>query len=640
MSNEKKKVTSQIEKIVLQITRHKRLYEEGRPEVSDEAYDKLEQQLRDIDPENKVLQEVGHEPGPQSRKKKVRHNPKMLSLDKTYKSDELIEWAKGHDLVSSFKIDGVSCSLVYEQGELCLAKTRGNGTWGEDITPKVLLLTDLPKKISYQNDVEVRGEIFCRQVQFEKLSKTMVELGLEAPTSQRNIVAGLLGRKENNDLVSFLSFAGFEVISENLKFEKEEEKFAWMVQNKIPSEQCSIHEELSGLGTVIEKTKKFMEDGDYLVDGLVFTLRETSLHDLLGETTHHPRYKMAFKFQGLSGNSKIREIEWSISRNGILTPVAKIDPIELSGALVSRVTLHNLGVVEKEQLKAGDTIEIVRSGEVIPKFLSVVKSAKGLPNIPSHCLECGSKTIKDKIRLWCKNQDCRGRMLQEIAFFVSQMNIDDISAKRIEALWDAGMVRGPADLFRLSKDDFLLLEKVKEKLATRFITNIQSRRRPNLLTFVSSLGLAGSGRATCEKIIQSGFRTLEKFRELSLEDLLKVEGMAEKSAQDFYLDLQNKQSLIDSLLSAGLEVESAKILGNGRLEGVKIAITGTLEQKRAVWEQKIREEGGIVVNSVSEKTDYLLSNTQNGGSTKLKNALKFKTSIISEQQFTEKFFTE
>ena len=349
-------MADRIKQLETKILLHKNLYYQGKPEISDFEYDSLEDELRRLNPSSPVLEMVG---GEVFGDEKVEHAKKMLSLNKTYKVEDLIRWKGENEIVSTFKIDGSSCSLVYRGGKISKAKTRGDGRVGENITKKILFIPHVPVSVNEKIDFEVRGEIFCTEENFIKLSEIMQERGLEKPSSQRNIVAGLLGRKENIDLCQYLSFQAFELLSENMNLTLETQKYNRLIKLGFETPEYFVNKTESEIKDRLEETKEFMTNGNYLIDGLVFSFNDLSLHESLGETAHHPRYKMAFKFQGDIKQTILNEIKWQVSRNGILTPVGNIVPVELSGAKVSRVTLHNYGIVKQNKLKKGDTIEIV-----------------------------------------------------------------------------------------------------------------------------------------------------------------------------------------------------------------------------------------------------------------------------------------
>jgi DNA ligase (NAD+) len=615
---------SELESLIL---KHKALYYQGRPEISDAEFDKLEDELKKIDPQSAALNVVGTT---SSTSDKIKHDKKMLSLEKTYSVDELMSWKGSEEILSTFKLDGISCSLLYKDGVFQLAKTRGDGTYGENITKKVSWINSVPKRISHLGDIEVRGELYCDEESFFKLSQEMEGLGLEKPSNQRNIVAGLMGRKDNLELCRYVKFMAFDFIS-NVKINKESEKYNILKKENFQIPEVALHQSKESIDDAIKTAEEFMSSGHYQIDGLVFTFNKMSLHEELGETSHHPRYKIAYKFQGESKVTKLKEISWSVSRNGILTPVGEVEPVELSGAMISRVTLHNYGLVSTHQLKSGDEIEIIRSGEVIPKFLSVKKSDDGKFIIPSVCPSCSSVLEIVDIRLYCKNVNCPGKNLEVILNFIQKIGIEDLSSKRLEDLITAGMIKNIPDLYKLTAADLMKIDKIKDKLSTKLIESIQKTKEVDLIVFLSSLGISGGAFNKCEKIVRAGFDSIEKIINLSEADLMTVESFAEKSSKDFIASLEEKKEMIEELIHLGF-VFTKEDTRQTEISGKKICITGALSEKRSVIEEKIREGSGVVVSSVSKNTDILVTNEQDPTSSKYKKAIELKIKIITEAE--------
>ena len=614
------------------IKKHKALYYQGRPEISDIAYDNLEEELKALDLNNPILHIVG---SLSSNLEKVKHDKKMLSLDKCYELADLSSWMGNEETISTFKVDGVSCSLIYKNGKLTLAKTRGDGSFGENITAKVLWMGSIPHGLKNNLDIEVRGEMFCTEEDFFALAEEMEKQNLERPSSQRNIVAGLIGRKENIELCRYIRFMAFDYIEEKNSFKTEVEKIQILKGHHFTIPDYHLHKDEASLKSIIEVAKNFMDEGPYQIDGLVFTFNKLSLHEELGETSHHPRYKMAYKFKGEAKPTMIEDITWQVSRNGILTPVANVEVVELSGAKISNVTLHNYGMVKSYHLKKGDKIEIIRSGEVIPKFLSVLESAPGEIQIPKVCPECSGEVQVRDIRLVCTNLECSGRVKGTILNFIEKIGIEDLSIKRLEELMRKGLVKKIPDLYRVTIDDFLSLEKTKETLAKKLFEAIEKSKRVDLVTFLSSLGLSGGAYNKCEKVVHAGFNTLEKIKSLTLVELMTVESFAEKSATEFLGSLKEKIDLINELVSLGFEIEEKEIKET-IFSGKKICITGELSRKRSEIENLIRDIGGIVVGSVSKNTDFLLTNETSSNSSKFKKAQELKITVISEEEFVKK----
>ena len=624
---------NKIKELELEIVKHKSLYYQGRAEISDEEYDKLENQLRELDPKNSILDLVGTVV---LSSDKIEHDKKMLSLNKTYKFEDLSTWANNEEVISTFKIDGSSCSLIYENERLTVAKTRGDGRFGENILNKILCIENIPKKlIGYKSKVEIRGEVYCCEDNFFKLCEEMKKLNLETPSSKRNIVAGLLGRKENIELSRFLSFQAFELIGEDILLESEQEKFKLLESKKFNVPTYHLNKTENDFKERLEEAKEFMANGDYLIDGMVFTYNSIALHNELGETAHHPRYKMAFKFQGQTKFAKINSISWQVSRNGYLTPVANIEPVELSGAMVSRVTLHNYGMVKQFGLKKDDIIEVVRSGEVIPKFLSVKESSKIEFSRPENCPSCNEKVREEDIRLICDNSLCPGKIKDEILNFIQKIGIDDLSGKRLDELIRSGFVTDIPSLYDLTEKKLLELDKVKDKLANKIITNIEGSKDANLITFLSAMGISGGAYNKCEKIVKAGFDSLEKIQLLNIDQLSTVESFAEKSSTEFIKSLKSKKEIIDKLVRSGFSFKKIEFSKETALEGLKFCITGSLSMKRSELQKLIKANGGEAVSTVSKKTNFLITNDVESSSSKFKKAKELEVKIINETIFLE-----
>jgi DNA ligase (NAD+) len=309
-----------------------------------------------------------------------------------------------------------------------------------------------------------------------------------------------------------------------------------------------------------------------------------------------------------------------------LTPVGEVEPVELSGASIGRVTLHNYGLVKQFNLKKNDKIEIIRSGEVIPKFLSVVEPSLNKFEIPDICPSCQSKVEIEDIRIYCRNEKCPGKNKEIILNFIQKIGIEDLSGKRLDDLINAKLVSTIPDLYKLKAEDLLKLDKVKEKLSTKLIETILKSKNVSLVTFLSALGISGGAYNKCEKVVNAGFDTIEKIKNLSKEDLLKVDSFAEKSSEEFLGSIREKLNLINELIEQGFNffVEEKK---ETKISGLKICITGALSEKRTVIEDKIRECRGIVVSSVSKNTDMLVTNEQDPASSKYKKALELKLKL-------------
>ncbi len=662
-------VSQRIAELADAILHHKKVYESGQSEISDAAYDRLEDELKSIAPDHPVLQVVGAASdssvgaGAASgvNVRKVEHATPMLSLDKTYSLPDLHRWAADKPLVGTLKVDGNSLSLVYEKGLLNLAKTRGNGRVGEEVTDKAFWIADVPRNLPNGISCEIRGEIYCTESKFLRLADEMVQMGLDRPTSPRNIVSGLLGRKAHFELARYFSFFAFDFIASGAgdardaagandrnpsipapRFKSEVEKFKWLGGAGFSLPHPQVLEDAKAVEGYLEYVKKLMAEDEIGLDGAVFSYNDLALHDELGVTAHHPRYKMSFKWQGQTAVSTVTGITWATSRLGAVTPVAVIDPVFLSGASISNISLHNAAHVKAFNLKVGDRIEIVRSGEVIPKFLGVIEAADGSYLWPLACPQCGTTLISDGIRLTCPDATaCPAQQLGAILNWIRCAEIDDLSEKRVLPLMEAGLVRTLADLYRLKLEDFLVIPQTREKMAGKLFANIQASRSIPLASFLNGLGIEGAGRTTWESLLEH-FSGLAEIQRATPEEIIPIEGFAEKSAKQIVAGLDARRVWIQELLEAGVTpvVQNRSGRGDGQFEGhadgplagLQFVITGSLTAPRLDVEKAIKAAGGKLATSVSKNTFAVVTGDLDSGSSKMKKARELGVKIWNEEQ--------
>jgi DNA ligase (NAD+) len=615
---------ARVDELADALLKHKRLYYGGKPQISDAEYDKLEEELRRVSPTHPVLQMVGsdanHDGGA-----KIRHDQPMLSLQKTYDRDELAAWMGDRPTLATIKVDGISLSVIYEGGVMTLAKTRGNGVVGEEVTAKVAWVPDVRPRLAETGRLEVRGELYCTESRFVLLSNRMAELGLDRPTSPRNVVAGLMGRKTHIDMARFFNFFAFTVVDHGagLGLTSESDAARWLEAQGFRLPYPRLIESPAELDEYLEYAKHLMSEDEIGIDGAVFSYDSLGLQRQLGNTSHHPRYKMSFKWQGQTATSTIREVAWATSRLGIVTPVAVIEPVSLSGASITNVTLHNAAHVQAYNLKAGDRIEIVRSGEVIPKFLSVVEAAPGEYAWPKSCPACATPLEFDEVRLKCPAlETCPAQRLGVILNWIRCAEIDDLSEKRLTHLVDAGLVATIPDLYRLTLDDFYKIPQTKEKMAAKLLGNIQRSRTLPLARFLNGLGIEGAGFTTWEKLLHV-FPSLAALRCATEAEIVAVEGFAEKSAQQIVAGLVARSALIDALLAAGVAPDETGLSAppeDGPLSGMTLVITGALSRPRAEVEKAIKSAGGKTASAVSKTTSAVVTDDPASSSSKMKKA--------------------
>lgn len=621
-----------------EIRRHNRLYfEKHAPEISDYEFDRLVERLRKLRPDSPVLARIPAESAAKEFKK-VRHTSEMLSLDKCYNDEDLLDWASKFegDVVVSPKIDGLATELRYDdRGRLHLGVTRGDGVVGDDITANVKMIRDIPHEISKGN-VEIRGEIYMRLSVFERFKAEFA--------NPRNLAAGGVKQKDPRKTREYdLSFFGYDVVGTGIK--TEEEKHQLLGEFRIPTvEMRKVSKEVQPLKEAYEYFLAGRDRYDFETDGVVFKANLVSEQERLGVTAHHPRFAIAYKFQGDSGTTRLTDVEWSVARTGVITPVGIVEPVELSGATVTRVSLHNYGMMKKLGLRKGSRVVMMRRGGVIPKLESVAGEGKGsLFESPEKCPSCGESTeVRDDF-LYCTNRGgCRKAKMGELEHFVKTIECDGFGEKLIEKLYDNGFVQDPADFYLLKKENLLELERMGDVLATKLIANVQTKRELSLDVFLRSLGIRELAKQT-SKLLAQRFSTLKEIRAVSEEDLAAIHTIGPVIAREVVEGLEKKGRLIEKLLKQvrvqGLGVRGEGKEARGPLSGKKFLFTGTLvAMDRGEAEKLVEEKRGEIASGVTRDLDYLVVGDGGGAGSKLEKARKLrskgeKVRILSESEW-------
>ena len=608
MPNSKK-----LQQLVAKLEKHRQAYARGEPLISDVEYDALEAQLQQQAPDHPLLQQPGVKT---SATTKATHAVPMLSLQKTYSVTELESWRGEQPVVGTLKIDGNSLSLVYRGGKLLLAKTRGDGQRGENVTAKMPYITAIPTTISSKAILEVRGELYCATTAFYTLATEMEQCGLPRPLSPRNVVAGLLGRKEQHQLLRHFNFMACNLLSDDdSHFQQEIDKLTRLTTLGFTLPEPQLLTARPAIETYLEQVRRRLDEDELPLDGVVFSFNDLAYARELGSTTHHPRGRMAFKWQGETAVATITDIVWHTSRFGIVTPVAIIEPVFLNNASIRRVTLHNCACVKLYNLQRGTKIKIVRSGEVIPKFLAVVAEGSGKAKIPTTCPSCKQDLQDDGVRLLCGNDDCPAQLLRTVLNWVKCADIKDLSEKRLAAMMALGLVKSIPDLYRLSKDDLLRVPLTGERMASKLHTAITASKRLAAEQLLSGLGIRGGGRATWRALLRVA-PTIEALSQLSAEEISAIDGFAEKSAQQIQQGLQQRQTLLSELLACGIEIITPATPAGGKQQGQKYVISGSLSQPRAFYQQLLEKNGATLASSVSAKTTAVVTADPASTSTK------------------------
>lgn len=593
------------------------------PVLSDVEFDALTRRLRDLAPDHPALGEIPDDAAPQDGARaaagtKVVHDHPMLSLDKCYSEAELSKWADTiqGEIVASPKIDGVAASFRYDhRGALVLATTRGDGRRGEAFTEHAKHITDLPTRLpggAQAGPVEVRGEVYLRLSMFRSLEGDF--------SSPRNTAAGALKQKDPAKTAGYgLTFFLYDVLGR--PFETELDKAAWArSQGFTPTESALVPRD--ALQAHFEAWEARRPSLDYEIDGVVYKANRTAEHERLGLTAHHPRYAIAYKLQGDQATTRLQDVEWSVSRTGAITPVGIVAPVRLSGAVVTRASLHNLSVLRELGATLGATVVAVRRGGVIPHIERVVEPGDAPIAIPSACPSCGAPTEErpghEGVLFCSQPADCPAAIRGTIQHFTRLAGIDGFGPKIIDQLVERGLVREPADLYRLRPEDLTPLERMGETLARKLVDNAQGRRRLPLATFLRALGVDDLGSEAASWIAEA-FGTLDAVQAARPEAIAEIHGLGDTTAASIRAGLDARAEQIAALRQVVAVQDAAPPAPaperrpeddddtDDLIRGRSFVFTGTMaSMDRKTAQAAVRARGGKTPSGVSKSTDYVV----------------------------------
>lgn len=627
----------------------KAYYQEDREIMSNREYDSLYDELQRLEAETGIVLAgsptvtVGYEA--LETLPKERHESPMLSLGKTKERAELVSFAGSHEVLISWKLDGLTVVLTYRNGELEKAVTRGNGEIGEVITNNARVFQNIPLHISYKGELILRGEAIITYSEFEKINEEIEDVDAKYK-NPRNLCSGSV-RQLNNEVtanrhVRFYTFA--LVKAEDVDFGNSRAgQFEW-----LKAQGFEVVEYRRVRADEIEKTVDYFAEKiqhyDIPSDGLVVTYDDIAYGQSLGRTAKFPRDSIAFKWQDETRETKLLEIEWSPSRTGLINPVAIFEPVELEGSTVSRASVHNLSIMKALKLGIGDVITVYKANMIIPQIAENL-TGSGTVEIPQVCPVCGKETMIRSMNgvetLYCTNEHCSAKKIKSFTLFVSRdaMNIEGLSEATLEKFIARGYIHSYADIFHLEdyKDEIVTMEGFGEKSYANLIQSIDRSRQTTLPRLIYSLGIPNIGTANAKLICRFFENDLEQIRNSSTEELASIEGMGEviaASVVEYFADEDNRKAL--DLLLAELTIEQPQEAAKDQIfAGKTFVVTGSVEHfaNRNELKAYIEERGGKVTGSVTKKTDYLINNDTASSSSKNKKAKELGIPILSEDDF-------
>ena len=675
------KLEKQIESLRETIRHHEYLYYVlDKPEISDAEFDKLMQQLKNLEAEHPVLmtadsptQRVGGKP--REGFVKVPHSSPMLSLDNTYNEEELRAWErrvheltgrKDVDYVCELKLDGMSLALIYEDGKLVHGITRGDGSVGEDVTLNVRTVRSIPlsipkeklKKAGIPPDFEVRGELLMPTAAFRKVNEERERKGLPTFANPRNFTAGTVRQLDANVTAERrMDFFPY-ILLENGRtyFDRH-----WKTLDSLEAAGFKVNRNrrmvrsMEEVWAFIQEWAGKRESLAYEIDGIVVKVDRAALQDELGFTGKAPRWAIAYKYAARAGVTVLRSVGWQVGRTGKLTPVAELAPVLIGGTTVRNATLHNMDEIDRLAVKIGDLVEVERAGDVIPKVVRVIDGNDGRitsslrdeqvvvlakrPDpieVPPKCPVCGTKVVRTEgeVDYRCVNANCPAKLRETILHFASRgvMNIDGMGDALVNQLTEQGLVKNVADIYKLRKADLLSLERMGDKSADNILREIENSKKLPLERVIYGLGIRMVGERTAQFLAEH-FGSMEALESASIEELQNVNEVGPRIAESIaeFFSIAANRKLVERLREAGLTLTGQKKQRGTKLAGKTFVLTGTLAHfTRDEAKKMIEDAGGKVTGSVSKNTDYVVAGTDAGS--KLDKAKELEVEVIDEKE--------
>ncbi|MFZ0034901.1 MAG: NAD-dependent DNA ligase LigA [Sedimentisphaerales bacterium] len=662
-----KDIKKQIEQLRGEIRRHDYLYYVlDQPQISDPQYDRLFAELKSLEEKHPELitpdsptQRVSERP--LEGFSTVRHAIPMLSIDNTYSAEELrafdVRVAKGlgsrdYDYVVELKIDGVASSLRYERGLLVTGATRGDGRVGDDITANIRTIRAVPLvliagKVKFPDVLEVRGEVYMPTKTFVELNKQREKTGELLFANPRNATAGSLKQLDSKITakrnLSFFAYATGE-ISQPLAEDHYETLQAFKKLGLPVNPHIKRAKNIDEAIEICNSWADRRQDLPYQIDGMVIKVNRLDQHEVLGYTGRAPRWCISYKFAAEQAETVIESIDVQVGKGGTLTPVANLKPVFLAGTTVKRASLHNFDQLNRLDVREGDTVVIEKAGEIIPQVIEVKKERRQRGTSPfkppKKCPNCGGDVKKDEdgVFLRCVNPHCFGQLKERLRYFAGrgQMDIENLGEALIDQLVNTGLVKNFADIYKLTKEDLVELERMADKSAQNVIDSIDESKTRPLWRLVAGLGIRHIGGQTAQ-MLAAQFGSLDAIMKATEAELDAVEQIGGRVSESIYEYFHNERNIavIKELLSAGVKPElPKKARAKGKLAGKTIVVTGTLQNfSRQQIEEAIRNAGGKTTSSVSKKTDFVLAGEEPGS--KLDKAQKLGVKVIGEKQFLD-----
>ena len=608
----------------------KAYYTTSKPIMDDHTYDTLEEILKRLSPHHRLFQKIGH-PNFDTGFAKKNHSMPMGSQNKVTSQADLIHYfeLKNIPLSTEFviqpKCDGISLEIIYQHGQFVEAITRGDGQVGDLISQNVVKMKNFVAQISSDFSGSVRHEILVTQTDFQKLN----QISSEKYSNPRNAASGLSQRLDGQ-FAEFCSLYAVDLYPSTIS---ESEKIIFLKNNGFTPVENFLVNHLNQVESIYQQFLSNRANYPYDTDGLVIKINDYQLSQSLGFKNNRPKFQVAYKFPSQSNTTVIKNITWQVGPLGTITPVAQVEPIEISGAIITYASLANASLIIEKNINQNDIVEISRRGDVIPHVEKVItKVTPGHTTIPQNCPECHHQLVQDHKFLRCPNPNCLPQIIGSLNLFCQTLEILGISQKTIQKLYSEGRIKLPGDFYLLTVNDIKDLENLGEKSAQNIISQIQSKKSLTLKQVFDSAIIPNFSGQRIGQLISAGFNTPQKILDLSLDQLLAIKGFKTTLAQKIIDGLHQRRPWIESILS---QVELIASSNSSQLSGLTFCITGTLSIPRNDLIKVIESNGGKITSSVTSQTSYLITNETNSTSTKFTQAQKLGVKIISEAEFNQ-----
>lgn len=623
----------------------KAYYTDDAPIATDEEYDELYHKVLEFERVNpgeismfSPTKRVGGEVS--EGFVKARHGARMWSMEDIFSFEELLAWLKRGDkerleFALQPKFDGASLNLLYENGALVRAITRGDGITGEDVTSNAKVIKNIPLQIAYNGRIEIRGEVVIAKNDFDEINFARAQRGEPQLSNPRNAAAGSLRQLDSAVTASRrLRFKPWGYGEQNLGLETYSQMMDFIYSQGFEREEffkiCRSAEQIE------EAYKQLVAQRDskpFMMDGLVVRVQSIAASEELGYTEKFPKFMVAYKFPAIEKTTRLLDVAFQVGRSGVVTPVGVLEPVNIDGATVKSATLHNFDEIERLGVQKGDFISIIRSGDVIPKITGVFKQRRDGSQTPierpRECPVCGSMLLDEGVFVKCQNLECKARVINSLIHFASKkcLNIDGLGDAIVNQLFEAGLVAKIADIYELTAQDLARLEGFKDKKIANLLGAIEASRTPALHSFIASLGIEHIGEVAAKKIAQI---YPQNWRELSFGEVAAIEGFGEAMAESYAEFMQvNRQNLDEILRFVSPQAQSFETKQSA-ISGKTFVITGTLSKSRDEFKMVLEANGAKVSGSVSKKTDFVLYGEEAGS--KLDKARELGVATITEDE--------